>query len=553
VAKLGDGFVATWRDITDRKQAETALEEGQRILDALMEYVPEGITLADAPDVTIRRVSHYGQQLTGRPAAVLEGIPVEEHAEKWGIFYTDGITPANWEVLPLTRAVQKGEVVTDEEWMLRRPDGAKITILCNAGPIYVNGEITGGVIAWRDISDRVQFERDRELILQQEQAARAEAERANRVKDEFLAILSHELRSPLNPILGWSKLLQTRNFDATKTAQALATIERNAKLQTQLIDDLLDMAKILRGKLSMETAPVNLAFVIEAAIDTVRAAAVAKSILIHPVLPAIGQISGDGARLQQIVWNLLSNAVKFTSPGGRVDIRLERVGDRAEITVKDTGKGINPDFLPYLFESFRQEDNSTARKHGGLGLGLAIVRQLVEAHGGTITADSPGEGLGATFTVQLPLLDVEPKIRQTEELPEQEPDLTGIRVLTVDDEPDARALLTALLTQYGAEVTTVASAAEVLATLESFQPDVLVSDIGMPDVDGYALIQQIRALPPEKGGQIPAIALTAYARAEDRQQALSSGYQRHVTKPIEPEQFVQAVMALALFHQSWIN
>ncbi|MBD2311077.1 PAS domain-containing protein [Desertifilum sp. FACHB-1129] len=395
----------------------------------------------------------------------------------------------------------------------------------------------------RDISDRRQAEVERSHLLQQEQAARAEAERANRIKDEFLAILSHELRSPLNPILGWTKLLQSRKFDAAKTAEALAIIERNAKLQTQLIDDLLDIAKILRGKLAIEMAAVDLAFVIESAIDTVRSAAIAKSIRLHSVLPQIGRISGDSARLQQIVWNLLSNAIKFTPKHGQVEILLERVGAQAQIKVSDTGKGINPEFLPYLFESFRQEDTSTTRKYGGLGLGLAIVRSLVEAHGGSLTADSPGEGQGATFTVRFPLIDLELE-QPSEQLPVPNLDLMGVRVLAVDDEADARELLAVVLTMYGAEVLTVTSATEVLTTLVSFQPDVLVSDIGMPDVDGYSLIQQIRALPPEQGGRIPAIALTAYAREEDYQRAIVSGFQQQVTKPLEPEQLVQAVVVL---------
>jgi PAS domain S-box-containing protein len=564
VGEAREESVAFILDLTDRKQAEREAQEGKQILDALMEYVPEGITIADAPDVSIRRVSRYGQQLMGRPLEAIEGIPVAEHAQKWDIFYADGITPASNEVLPLTRAVQQGEIVTNEEWVLRRPDGTKITVLCNAGPIYVNGTITGGAIVWRDITDRVQFERERDRILQQEQAARTEAERANRIKDEFLAVLSHELRSPLNPILGWTKLMQTHKFDAAKTAQALATIERNAKLQTQLIDDLLDVAKILRGKLSMNVAPVNLVFVIESAIETVRAAAIAKSILLHPMLPNIGQVSGDAARLQQIVWNLLSNAVKFTPTGGRVEIRLSLVSDRpppvagrspmadgkqlitkyAQITVSDTGKGINPDFLPHIFESFRQEDASTSRKYGGLGLGLAIVRSLVEAHGGTIWARSQGEGRGATFTVQLPLLDLEVSQKDESIAQEEEPDLTGIRVLTVDDEPDTRELFAVLLAQYGAEVLSVASAAEVLTSLESFQPDVLLSDIGMPDIDGYALIQQVRALPPERGGQVVAIALTAYAREEDRQRTLAAGFQHHICKPIDPAKLAMVLWQL---------
>ncbi|NES94690.1 MAG: PAS domain-containing protein [Desertifilum sp. SIO1I2] len=706
IAKFGDGYIATWRDITDRKQVEAEAEAGRHILDALMEYVPEGITIADAPNVAIRRVSRYGQQLTGRSPDVLESIPAEEHADKWGIFYADGITPATGDVLPLTRAVQQGEIITDEEWVLRQPDGTKVTISCNAGPIYANGEITGGVIAWRDITARKQTEIDlqernqhiqllyettRDLLstnqpltliqsvfedlkalvgldiyfnymldkqqqklhltsydgISTEQAeeiawldvgvairgtaveqrsqimqahiqqctdpkselvrslgltaycaqpliaqdklygtlsfgSRSRLEftpseqnlfqaicdqiaialerselfhslqqqteeliRANRVKDEFLAVLSHELRSPLNPILGWAKLLQTRKFDRARTADALATIERNARLQTQLIDDLLDIARILRGKLSLEMATVDLVFVIESAIDTVRAAAVAKNIYLHSVLLQTGRISGDATRLQQIMWNLLSNAIKFTPNHGQVEVRLECVENQAQITVSDTGKGINPDFLPHLFESFRQEDATTTRQYGGLGLGLSIVRHLVEAHGGTIRADSLGEGHGATFTVQLPLLEPEPDDRnRPEKSLEQELDLTGVRVLAVDDEPDARELLSVLLAQYGAEVLTVSSAAEVLANLEFFQPDILISDIGMPNMDGFALIQLIRALPSEKGGQIPAIALTAYARQEDYQQAISNGYQHHVTKPLNPEQLVRVVMAL---------
>ncbi|WOD39232.1 PAS domain S-box protein [Nodosilinea sp. E11] len=395
-----------------------------------------------------------------------------------------------------------------------------------------------------NITEKKRAEAERDLLLQREQTARAEAERANRIKDEFLAVLSHELRSPLNPILGWAKLLQTRKLDDTKTAAALATIERNAILQTQLIDDLLDIAKILRGKLSLNVTSVNLAFVIEAAIETVATAAAAKSISLCPELPNIGQVSGDAARLQQIVWNLLSNAVKFTPRGGRVDIVLERVGEQANITVKDTGRGINPDFLPHIFETFRQEDASITRQYGGLGLGLAIVRQLVESHGGTIAVDSPGEELGAWFTVQLPLLTAEPDGLSPQALPQSALDLTGLRILTVDDDPDARELLSTILTQYGAEVLSVDTASAVLANLASFQPDLLISDIGMPEVDGCSLIQQVRSLPPEQGGQIPAIALTAYAREEDYEQSICSGFQAHVTKPLEPERLVQALVAL---------
>lgn len=406
------------------------------------------------------------------------------------------------------------------------------------------GQVSQLLTTSRDITDRVQLEQDRERVLQQKQAALAESERINRSKDEFLAVLSHELRSPLNPILGWTQLLQTRKLDETKTIAALATIERNAKVQCQLIDDLLDMARVLRGKLSLNTAPVDLLSVIEFAIDTVQTAAIAKPIQIHPVLSDIRPVSGDAVRLQQIVWNLLTNAVKFTPSGGRIDIRLEQIDNQAQITITDTGKGISPDFLPHIFESFRQEDASVTRKHGGLGLGMALVYQLVEAHGGTVTADSPGEGKGATFTVRLPLLNVNSKRDQSSSSREQNLDLTGIRVLSIDDEPDSRELLAVMLAQAGVEVMSVASAAEFLTALESFQPDVVVSDIGMPEVDGHTLLRQVRSLSPEQGGQVPAIALTAYAGETDRQQAIAAGFQKHIAKPIEPDQLAVAIVSL---------
>ena len=405
------------------------------------------------------------------------------------------------------------------------------------------GQVNQLLATSRDITDRVQLEHDRELILHK-QAALAESERINHIKDEFLTVLSHELRSPLSSILGWTKLLQTRRLDETKTIAALETIERNVKTQCRLIDDLLDMARVLRGKLSLNAAPVNLLGLIKSAIDTVQTAAIAKSIQINPVLWDIGQVSGDNVRLQQIVWNLLTNAVKFTPSGGRIDIRLEQIDNQAQITITDTGKGISPDFLPHIFESFRQEDASVTRKHGGLGLGMAIVYQLVEAHGGTVTADSPGEGKGATFTVRLPLLNVNSKENQSSPSPEQNLDLTGIRVLIIDDDPDSRELISMVIAQAGAEATTVASAAEFLNVLESFQPDVVVSDIGMPEVDGYTLLRQVRSLSPDQGGQVPAIALTAYAGEMDRQQAIAAGFQKHIVKPIEPDKLVVAIVSL---------
>ncbi len=532
-------FAGIAEDISDRKQNQQYLYESEEQLQLGMQIAGFALARFDYASNTVK---------LSPETAALYGLPIHE------LVVSRERIHATFHPEEQSELAQIIEQVLDPAgsgWFARHhrvvwADG-KVRWLSVRKQVFFDrsnppGRPIYAILAALDITDHKQ-------LLEQEQLARAEAERANRIKDEFLAVLSHELRSPLNPILGWTKLLQTRKFDEIKTAEALATIERNAKLQTQLIDDLLDVAKILRGKLSMDAAPVNLAFVIESAIDTVSTAAFAKSIVLHPVLSNIGQVSGDSNRLQQIVWNLLSNAIKFTPKEGRVEIRLQRVDDQAYIIVSDTGIGINPDFLPHIFESFRQEDVSITRKYGGLGLGLAIVRQLVEAHGGIITADSPGEGLGAIFTVCLPLLNVEPEIKQTDDLPQQALDLTGIRVLTVDDDPDARELLTVLLAQYGAEVLTVDSAAEVLANLESFQPDVLVSDIGMPEVDGYSLIKQIRTLTPEKGGQIPAIALTAYAREDDHQRAITSGFQRHVTKPLDPEELVQAVVALVRSNQ----
>ncbi|MGE5660062.1 MAG: PAS domain S-box protein, partial [Actinomycetota bacterium] len=532
------GRVLRWfgtnTDITELREVENALRQSEERYRCLADSIPQLVWISNSEGVLL----DVNQRWTGFTGLSLE----QARADGWEAV----VHPEDVPVLTRqwTEAAQRGTPY-QAEGRMRRADGTYRWFLHQAIP---QRNEQGQIIKWfgtaTDIDVQKQLELARDRLLQQEQAAREAAERANRIKDEFLAVLSHELRSPLNPILGWTKLLQSRKFDATRTADALATIERNAKLQTQLIDDLLDVAKILRGKLVMEVATVDLTFVIESAIDTVRAAAAAKSIRLHSVLPHIGHISGDSARLQQIIWNLLSNAIKFTPNDGQVDILLERVGNQAQITVQDTGKGINPNFLPYLFESFRQEDASTTRKYGGLGLGLAIVRSLVEAHGGTIAADSPGEGQGATFTVCFPLLDLEPEVPPLEQHPLQDLDLTGVRVLAVDDEPDARDLLAMVLTVYGAEVLTVTSAAEVLAALGSFQPDVLVSDIGMPDIDGYCLIQHIRALPAEKGGGIPAIALTAYAREEDHQRAIASGFQQQVTKPLEPEQLVQVVVAL---------
>lgn len=408
-----------------------------------------------------------------------------------------------------------------------------------------------------DLIEQRQTANEREKLFAREQAARAEADRANRIKDEFLAVLSHELRSPLNPILGWAKLLRGGKLDSARTAGALATIERNAKLQSQLIDDLLDISRIMQGKLALNATPVSLAFVISSAIETVRLAAEVKGIRIEVQLePNIGQVYGDAGRLQQVVWNLLSNAVKFTPTGGRVEVRLTQVNDQARLQVIDTGKGIQSEFLPYVFEHFRQEDGATTRKFGGLGLGLAIARQIVELHGGGIWVESMGEGQGATFTVELPFLQtgnsveamIDPILIQSDPLP-----LANLRVLIVDDELDSREFVVFVVEQAGAEVTAVNSAIEALQQLSTTSFDLLLSDIGMPEMDGYELMRQISQPASEPGKQIstlaqpavlPAIAITAYAGEMNQQQALAVGFQGHISKPVEPDELIKAIVTM---------
>jgi signal transduction histidine kinase/DNA-binding response OmpR family regulator len=402
---------------------------------------------------------------------------------------------------------------------------------------------------------------EREGLLASERAARAESERASRLKDDFLATLSHELRTPLNAILGWAQLLRARPSDLKQIGEGLETIERNARSQAQIIDDLLEMSRIISGKLRLDVQQVDLAAITESSIRTVRPAADAKEIRLHPILdPRAGPISGDPARIEQILWNLLSNAIKFTPKHGLVQVLLARVNSHIELTVSDTGIGIQPDFLPFLFDRFRQFDASTTRQHRGIGLGLSIVKSLVEMHGGTVSANSGGSGQGSTFVVKLPLSsvrsDAAPERRQsstststsTSATPaerERVPMLTGLRILVVDDEPDARELLKRILSEYEAQVDVAASASEAMTCIAAQVPDLLLSDIGMPGVDGYELLRTIRRLAPESGGQIPAVALTAFARSEDRQRALLTGYQSHIAKPVQAAELITVIASVA--------
>lgn len=410
------------------------------------------------------------------------------------------------------------------------------------------GKLIGHVGTVRDVTDRKQAEEERGRLIR-EQVARQEAERANQMKDEFLAILSHELRTPLNAILGWSRLLRSKTFDQETIDKALETIERNAKSQAQLIEDILDVSRILRGKLNLNMHPIPLESVIKLAIDSLQPLAEEKSIVIELTgSPNVGEVTGDSDRLQQIVWNLLSNAIKFTPPEGKVEVRLESVGEEAQIQIIDSGIGIAPDFLPYVFDRFRQADSSTTRSYGGLGLGLAIVRHLVELHGGKVHAENnPGEG--AKFTVALPIAKRKTASARDDwsllnDATEALPTLANLQLLVVDDDDDTREFLIALLEDEGAIVRSAASVAGALDALESYWPDLLLSDIGMPEADGYELIAQVREMERLKGGKMPAIALTAYAREEERKQALEAGFQMHLSKPVDITKLIAAIANL---------
>ena len=406
-----------------------------------------------------------------------------------------------------------------------------------------------------EVSNRRAAEAEREKLLKREREARAESDRASRTKDVFLATLSHELRTPINAILGWTQLLRSgREVTGEDVKEGLEIIERNSRVQVKLIEDLLDMSRVVSGKLRLEVTWVDMREVIKAAVDTVMPAADAKEIRIEMEMDGEGSIMGDAGRLQQVVWNLLSNAVKFTPRGGRVEVRLERVAAGVEIRVSDTGQGIKPEFLPHVFERFQQQDSSMSRRHGGLGLGLAIVRHLTELHGGWVRAESDGDGKGATFVVALPTNEA--SVRGAEEdgreaLPEEQraalgwPGLGGVRVLVVDDEPDARELVRRVLERRGASVLVAGSGREAMERLAESRPTVMVVDIGMPDEDGYMFIKLVRALAPGKGGLVPAVALTAFARPEDRHRVLQAGFQAHVAKPAEARDLALAVANLA--------
>ncbi|MEP0874018.1 ATP-binding protein, partial [Trichocoleus desertorum AS-A10] len=526
-------------DIHERKQAEATLLQREAQFRQLADAMPQQVWMTDAQGNT----QYVNQQWTTYTGLSLEQTQDIHCATQ--MMHPDDFeaTIALWQMALTTGAPYQAE--------FRLKHGAAQTYHWFLSRAIAIRDEQGQIVQWfgtsTDIEEFRRAQAEREQLLQREQTARETAENANRIKDEFLAVLSHELRSPLNPILGWTQLLQAGKLDATRQREALATIERNAKLQTQLIEDLLDISRIMRGKLSLTVAPISLTSIISAAVETVRLAAEAKNIqIILDFAPEVALVSGDDARLQQVIWNLLTNAVKFTPSGGQVTVELRQLDQLVQVRVTDTGKGIHPQFLPHVFEYFLQEDGSTTRRFGGLGLGLAIARQIVEMHGGTVQAESQGEGQGATFIVQLPTMRIAPFI--SDPIPPKTDAglrLEGVQILLVDDEPDTREFEAFVLEQSGARVTSVASGLEALQALDQSTPDVLVSDIGMAEMDGYMLLQQIRSRPSHQGGMIPAIALTAYATEMDQQQALLAGFQTHLTKPVEPEVLVRAIASLS--------
>lgn len=597
------GRVWTFRDITKRLRSEEALREKSRILELLNET---GKSLASTLDqrTLAQAVTDAATQLSGAKFGAFFYATRSDEGETLMLYTLSGAPREAFEKMgqpratPLFGPIFKGDdpircddVLNDARYGKMAPHAGMpqghlpVRSYLAVPVISRSGEVIGGLLFGHSepgiFTDRTEqiivgvaaqaaiaidnarlyqttqrAAAERETLLANERAARSEAERMSEMKDEFLATLSHELRTPLNAILGWSQMLQHGIHSEADLRKGLNTIERNARVQAQLIEDLLDMSRITSGKVRLDVQSVEPASFIEAAMETVRPAADAKGIALTVRLaPDAGPVSGDPGRLQQIIWNLLSNAIKFTPRGGKVELVLERVSSHIEISVTDTGVGIKPHFLAHVFERFRQADGSTTRRYGGLGLGLAIVKSLVEMHGGTVLANSLGENRGATFTVHLPLMAVREdasggmqphsSLRKTSATAFQAADLSALKVLVVDDEADARELIKLALTECNAEVLTAGSAEEAVLLVEKERPHILVSDIGMPDVDGFELLRRVRALGSARGGTLPAIALTAFARSEDRTRALQAGFLVHVSKPVEPSELVATVANIA--------
>lgn len=536
------GRVWSFRDITARRRAEQAVQESSDRLRFMAEALPFKIFTAQADGTG----DYFNQQWADYTGLTFEQLMGGEWMK---LIHPDDIdgTLAHWR-----RCVAAGELFQTEN-RIRHVDGKYRWHLTRAqAKRDANGHISMWVGSSIDIDAIKRADEERKQLLESERIARAEAERASQLKDEFLATLSHELRTPLNAILGWSQLVLQGTMKPEGVQRALETIERNARAQNQLIADLLEMSSIISGKVRLDVQRLDLAHVVEAAVESIAPAAQAKGIsLIKLIDPTAGLILGDNHRLQQIAWNLLSNAVKFTPKNGKVDIIVERIASRLELTVKDSGAGIQPEFLPYIFDRFRQADSSLTRQYGGLGLGLAIVKQLVGLHGGTVHAESAGAGKGASFIVSLPVAAIaEPKthlrLASSRSSPKDGEQITlpGVRILVIDDQEDSRGLIHEVLTTSEAEVVCAASADEGLEIIKRNKLDIIISDIGMPGKDGYQLIREVRALAANCGGKIPAIALTAFVRPEDKMKTSIAGYQRHLSKPVESHELIATIRTL---------
>ncbi|HVF89648.1 MAG TPA: ATP-binding protein [Blastocatellia bacterium] len=524
----------------ERKRGEEDLQKQHNWLENVLNLMPTPMLLVESNTDKVTFANKAANEMAG--GNFPKGLASEEYHAAY--YYTDAEgNRVPDDKRPGVRAAA-GERLAGVELEWHTPVGRRSVIIFSDMLPAMHGHAATAVLVFHDITHLKQIE--------------SELQESSRLKDEFLATVSHELRTPLNAILGWATMLRAGQLEEDVSNRALETIERNAKLQAQIIDDLLDVSRIITGKLRLNVQAVDLAPAIEGAIEAIRPAANAKGIRLQTVLDrGLGPILGDPDRFQQIMWNLLSNAIKFTPRGGRVQVSLVRVNSHVEVSVSDTGQGINPDFLPYVFDRFRQADSTLTRAFGGLGLGLSIVRHLVELHGGTVSVFSEGEGKGATFKIDLPLwvtqdMDLykpdekrDPEPRATPGLDTiTAPSLDDLSILLVDDDADTRELLSRILKMFGARVTVVASASEAVTAIQDIKPDILVSDIGMPEEDGYSLIRKVRAAEVGVPGWMPAVALTAHARAEDRLRALSAGYQAHVTKPVEPAELATVIRSL---------
>ena len=535
--------------LVQQEEAQRLIREGERRYRSLIDNVADyAIFMTDAQG----RIATWN----GGAEAMLGHTQDEAIGQPIDLFSTAEDAAAGIRSKQMEVARQTGRA-TGETWKVRK-DGRRLFIeSVTVTVLDESGQLSGFAHFLRDVTEKHRIATEREQLLESERAARSEAERASRTKDEFLATLSHELRTPLNAVIGWTAVLRKTKGLPPDAENALNVIDRNARAQAQIIADLLDMSSIISGKVRLDVQRLDMAGIVDATVETVRPTAQAKGVRVKAVLdPNAGPVRGDPNRLQQVLWNLLTNAVKFTPKDGHVTVSLARVSSHLEIEVADTGEGIDAAFLPHVFDRFRQADASTIRRHGGLGLGLSIGKQLVELHGGSITAKSPGPGLGSSFRVSLPLMAANdlPEERGKEALAHSslesshiggfcDTDLSGMRVLVVDDELDARSLIQRLLQDCKADVVTAASVAEALEIIVGETPDLIVSDIGMPGEDGYGLIRRVRALENGKSG-IPAIALTAYARTEDRVKAINAGFQLHLSKPVEPVELVAMVNSL---------